>query len=141
MPVSRTRSASSAAPRRAVTGRALVLGTLVVLLVIVLASPVNRYFSSRGDVGRASAQLHSDQARYARLQNELSKWSDPGFIQQQARERLEYAMPGDTVYVVVRAGQQSQIVKTDGSASESGTAPPTWNQRLWHSVKVAGAAQ
>jgi len=141
MPLSRARPAPSAAPRRAVTGRALVLGTLVVLLVIVLASPVSRYFSSRGDVGRASAQLHSDQARYARLQNQLSQWSDPGYIQQQARERLEYAMPGDTVYVVVRAGQQSQIVKTDGSATGAGTAPPTWNQRLWHSVRVAGAAQ
>ena len=117
------------------------LGTLVVLLVIVLASPANRYFSSRGDVGRASAQLHSDQAQYARLQDQLSQWSDPGYIQQQARERLEYAMPGDTVYVVVRAGQQSQIVKTDGSTTGAGTAPPTWNQRLWHSVRVAGAAQ
>ncbi|MDT4943618.1 MAG: hypothetical protein QOH14_351, partial [Pseudonocardiales bacterium] len=30
-------------PRRAVTGRALVLGTLVVLLLVLLASPLHRY--------------------------------------------------------------------------------------------------
>jgi cell division protein FtsB len=129
-------------PRRAVTGRALVLGTLVVLLVIVLASPLNRYFGSRGDVGRASAQLHSDEQQLANLNDQLANWSDPGFIQQQARVRLEYAMPGDTVYVVVHEGQQSEIVKTDGMSHASGGPPaPTWNQRLWHSVKVAGAAQ
>ena len=81
-------------------------------------------------------------AKLALLNSELAQWSDPGFIQQQARERLEYAMPGDTVYVVVHPGQQSQIVKTDGTAAAAGgPAPPTWNQRLWHSVRVAGAAQ
>lgn len=129
-------------PRRAVTGRALVLGTLVVLLVVVLASPVNRYFGSRGDVGRAAAQLRSDEQDLATLNGQLANWSDPGYVQQQARVRLEYAMPGDTIYVVVHQGQQSAIIQTDGMAHGSGGPPaPTWNQRLWTSVKAAGAAQ
>jgi cell division protein FtsB len=123
-------------PRRAITGRALVLGTLVVLLLVVLASPLHRYFGSRSDVEHAGQQLHSDQAQLRDLQQQLDKWSDPGFIQRQARTRLQYAMPGDTVYVVVNPGQQTDIEKT----SHPDVAEPrgSWNQRLWDSVQAAG---
>ncbi len=124
------------APRRAVTGRALVLGVLVVLLVVVLASPVSRYFGSRSDVGAAATQLQQDQKQLKALQAQLAKWSDPGYVQQQARARLQWAMPGDTVYVVVGQGQKSEIAKTAG-APRSTTSGPTWNQRLWASVQAA----
>jgi hypothetical protein len=46
-------------------------------------------------------------------------------------------MPGDTVYVVVDKGQQSDIEKTAGSPGAP--APlPGWNTRLWASVLAAG---
>ncbi len=126
------------APRRAITGRALVLGTVVVLLVVLLASPLHRYFASRGDVEHASQQLHTDQALLAQLTKQRERWSDPGYIQQQARLRLQYAMPGDTVYIVTDAGQQSDIVK---SRAKTGTKPAgaTWNERLWETVQKAGS--
>jgi cell division protein FtsB len=122
--------------RRAVTGRALVLGTLVVILLVLLASPLHRYFASRGDVGHAAQQLHDDQAQLDALQKQLQRWSDPGYIQQQARQRLQFAMPGDTVYIVVNRGQQSDIEKTSGTKVAERTG--TWNQRLWDSVQAAG---
>jgi cell division protein FtsB len=122
--------------RRAVTGRALVLGAVVVLLLVLLASPLNRYVASRGDAGRAATQLQQDQQALQQLQQQQQLWSDPGYIQQQARQRLMYAMPGDTVYVVVNKGQKSDIEK---SATSVQAAPAgSWNQRLWRSVQVAG---
>jgi len=126
------------APRRAITGRALVLGTLVVLLVVLLASPLHRYFASRGDVEHASQQLRSDQSRLAELTTQRQRWGDPGYIQQQARLRLEYAMPGDTVYIVTDAGQVSDIAR---SSAKKHTKPAdgTWNQRLWETVQKAGS--
>jgi cell division protein FtsB len=123
-------------PRRAITGRALVLGTLVVLLVVLLASPLHRYFASRSDVSHAAQQLQSDQQQLAELTQQLERWGDPGFIQQQARVRLQYAMPGDTVYIVTGAGQQSDITKTNVK-KDSTKAAPTWNQRLWETVQKA----
>ncbi len=125
------------APRRAITGRALVLGTLVVLLVVLLASPLHRYFASRSDVAHASQQLESDQQQLAELTKQLQRWGDPGFIQQQARVHLQYAMPGDTVYVVTDAGQQSDITKTNVK-KDSAKSTATWNQRLWETVQKAG---
>jgi cell division protein FtsB len=123
-------------PRRAITGRALVLGTLVIVLLVLLASPLHRYFASRGDVQHARLQLQQDQHQLAELRRQQLLWSDPGFIQAQARQRLMYAMPGDTVYVVVRPGQKSTIQQT--SRTTVAKKQTTWNERLWDSVQAAG---
>jgi cell division protein FtsB len=123
--------------RLVLTGRALVLGGVIVLLVVLLASPVHRFLASRSDVSQADRQLRHDRSQLANLTKQRDKWSDPGYIQAQARTRLQYAMPGDTVYVVVHKGQRSTIEKT--AASSSRRAPgPGWNTRLWDSVRAAG---
>jgi len=113
-----------------------VLGGVVVLLVVLLASPVHRYLSSRGDVTGSAQQLRDDQQQLRDLQRQKDRWGDPGYVQQQARRRLQFAMPGDVVYVVVDKGERSEIEKTAGkpSSTSRGTA---WNTRLWNSVRAA----
>jgi cell division protein FtsB len=123
--------------RPVLTGRALVLGGIVVLLVVVLASPIQRYLGSRSAIGSAAQQLHDDRSQLAELTKQKALWSDPGYIQQQARSRLQYAMPGDTVYVVVDKGQKSDIEKSAGSTSRQASGPG-WNSRLMDSVRAAG---
>jgi cell division protein FtsB len=123
--------------RPVLTGRALVLGGIVVLLVVLLAAPIQRYLGSRSDIGAAAQQLQDDHAQLNRLTKQKALWSDPGYIQQQARERLQYAMPGDTVYVVVDKGQRSDIEKSAGSTSKQ-AAGPGWNNRLMDSIRAAG---
>jgi cell division protein FtsB len=125
-------------PRRAVTGRALVLGTVVVLLLVLLASPLNRYFGSRSEVGGAAKQLQQDQQQLARLRRQQALWSDPGYVQRQARERLQYAMPGDTVYVVADPTRKNQIAATVGASAVS-RPTRSWNTTLWNSVQRADA--
>ena len=123
-------------PRRAVTGRAIVLGTVVVLLLVLLASPLSRYFASRNDVAKAASQLHDDNARLAQLKAQQQRWGDPGYIQAQARLRLQYAMPGDTTYVVVDHGAGNEIDKTSTVAAKAAPGG-SWNTRLWDSVSRA----
>ncbi len=124
-------------PRRAITGRALVLGALVILLLVLLAAPLHRYFNSRADLSHAAQQLQDDQQQLTQLNRQYQQWSDPGYIQEQARERLQYAMPGDTVYVVVDHGAKSEIQKTE-TAPGATVAGGSWNTRLWASVEQAG---
>lgn len=131
------KTAETAKARRTITGRTLVLGTLVVLLLVLLASPLNRYFGSRNDVNQAAQQLQQDREQLAELKHQLAQWSDPGYLQQQARHRLQYAMPGDTVYVVVDHGAKTQIEATR-NAGAGKQAAGTWNTKLWTSVKRAG---
>ena len=122
-------------PRRAVTGRAIVLGTVVIVLLVLLASPLSRYFNSRSDLAQARQQLQSDQEQMQHLTQLKAQWSDPGYVQQQARARLQYAMPGDTVYVVVDKGARSDIEKTAGTTAAASTG--SWNTRIWTSVQRA----
>lgn len=129
-----TRRKQSARP--ILTGRALVLGAIALLLIMLLAAPVHRYLVSRGQVGAAASKLHDDRVQLGKLTKQQALWSDPGFVQRQARVRLQFAMPGDTVYVVVDKGQRSTIARTSGvrATQPRGTG---WNTRLWASVRAA----
>jgi cell division protein FtsB len=138
-----TRTTGNAAPprgpRRAVTGRALVLGTVVILLLVLLASPLSRYFASRGALSDSAGQLNRDKARLGELRDDIARWGEPGYIQAQARMRLQYAMPGDTVYVTVNRGQRNDIARTSGTHHPSPHGG--WNTALWDSVEHADDAQ
>lgn len=123
--------------RPALTGRALGLGALVVLLVLVLASPVHRYLASRSDVNSAAQKLQDDRAKLADLGKQKAQYGDPGYIQRQARKRLQYAMPGDTVYVVVDKGARTEIEKTRQGSAPHRVEGRSWNQRVWNSIRAA----
>jgi cell division protein FtsB len=127
-------------PRRAVTGRAILLGTLVVLLLVLLASPLNRYFASRSALNSQAQQLQTDRQQLTELTKQLARWSDPGYIERQARTRLQYAMPGDTTYVVVDHGQVNEIDRTAGTSRHVDTGA-TWNAKLWDSIARADATK
>ncbi|WP_375487390.1 septum formation initiator family protein [uncultured Jatrophihabitans sp.] len=124
--------------RPVLTGRALVLGAVLVLLVVVLAAPITRYLGSRGDVGHAASQLHQDRSELRALTRQQQRLDDPGYIQQQARDRLQYAMPGDTVYVVVDKGAKSDLAASSGHGTSKPARGRTWNNRIWASVRSAG---
>ena len=134
----RGRAASrSAGARPALTGRALFLGVLVVLLVVVLAAPINRYLGSRSDVAHSAQQLHGDRAERAHLKAQKARYADPGYIEQQARIRLQYAMPGDRVYVVTRDGQPSAIESSTDTSATRARPGQAWTSRLWNSIRAA----
>jgi cell division protein FtsB len=125
-------------PRRAITGRALVLGAVLVLLTVVLAPPLHRYLAARGAMQQAERQRGEDQQQLAELRQQLAQWDDPAYIEQQARDRLQYAMPGDTVYVVVRPGEKTGVGGQQQRDTEAVQIPGgTWNERLWGSVLTA----
>jgi cell division protein FtsB len=127
-------------PRRAITGRAIVLGMLIVLLLVLLASPLNRYFASRSALNGAAQQLQSDKHQLGELKKQIAQWSDPGYIERQARTRLQYAMPGDTTYIVVDHGQANEIDRTAGTPRSAGSGT-TWNAKLWDSIARADASK
>ena len=128
----------SAPARRPVTGRALVLGAVVVFLVVLLAAPLHRYLAARSGAQQAAQQKLQSEQQLRQLQQLDGQLSDPAYIAQQARIRLQYAMPGDTVYVVVQPGQQDDLNQTAKGTTAPTKAPGnTWNKRLWGSVQAA----
>ena len=121
--------------RQGLTGRAIALAAVLILLAVVLAPPAHRYLAARNSLSQAEHQRQDDQKQLADLKRQLAQWDDPAYIEAQARSRLQYAMPGDTVYIVIGPGHKTGL--DDGAANQQVAQPPTWNQKLWQSVQVA----
>jgi cell division protein FtsL len=127
--------------RRGITGRALVLGAVLVLLLVVLAAPVHRYLATRSALTQADRERKANQTELVQLQQQVAQWNDPAYIAQQARARLQFAMPGDTVYVVV-APNAKPVTGTPAPRDSTATRVPgdSWNERLWGSIRTADSA-
>jgi len=121
------------------TGRAAVLGLVACALILSLAYPAKEFLAQRGEIGRLQQQQREAQARVAALEERRRQLSDPAYVRAQARERLHYVLPGETVYVVV---------PPSGGSSAGGEAPDvpvvgrdgSWYGRLWETVRAADGA-
>ena len=86
----------TAARRRPLfTGRAVLLGALVLLLALTLAGPVRQYLAGRAELVELAAEGRALDQRAEELQRELERQDDPAYVERQARERLTYVLPGD----------------------------------------------
>ena len=124
------------------TGRALVLGAVLVLLALVLASPLQRYLRQRDALAQARHQQVSVSAQVAQLARLKAQWADPSYIEQQARARLQYARPGDTVYVVIGPHSATgDAAANQATPATSTSGQSTWQTRAWTSLQVADAGR
>ena len=74
-------------------------------MALVLASPLQRYLQGRSDLNQviaAAARHHSAGGGAAPAAG--AQWNDPAFVERQARARLQFARPGDRVFVVLMPG-------------------------------------
>ena len=126
--------------RSNLTGRAAVLALVVCLLAISLAYPLREYLAQRGDIAGYRDKVTEQEARVAELRRLHARWSDPAYVEAQARERLHYVMPGETSYVVLEA---DDTPAPDGAVepATAAAARSPWFTDLWRSVEVAGGTQ
>ncbi len=128
---------SAAARRRPLfTGRAALLGGLVLLLALTLAGPMRQYLAGRAELVRLAAEGRELDQRVEDLQAQVARQSDPVYTARQARERLTYVLPGDRLIVVV----DGEAVEGDaGTLADAATAdePLPWYEGLMESLAVA----
>ena len=134
-----TRSAArSTTPRRGpgFTGRAVLLGALVLLLALTLAGPLRQYVAGRQELAELAAEHDELTRRAADLQAQLDRQSDPAYIAQQARERLTYVLPGDRLVIVGDAGDPGDSAAAPTSGTGRQDSVP-WYEGLLGSVAAA----
>jgi cell division protein FtsB len=127
------------------TVRLLVLGVVVLLAFVLLLPTVRGAVQQQAQIDRLQAELDAHESERAELQDELDRWDDRSYVIQQARSRLNYVVPGDTVWRVVDA----QEIEGDPAAEAQADAGPTvaaaptgapWYEGLWESVQVTDRA-
>ncbi|MGO1858741.1 FtsB family cell division protein [Ancrocorticia populi] len=117
--------------------------TFVVAIVIVWPT-VARYYSSQRELAAARAELTTTEEHIEELQTELDLWNDDDFVRSQARERLGYVMPGQTLYVVKDPGAgtaQDQRDERIAEVNRNRRAATPWYVTMWDSVSVAGQTE
>ena len=93
-------------------------------------------------VGQQIADLQAsiDQAQQDvdDLNAQVARWSDPAYIQAQARERLYYILPGDISYLIVGQPQEQSGQGDLPISDEIQTTQTDWIGGLLGSVYTAG---
>jgi cell division protein FtsB len=87
--------------RARVTGRAIVLGALVVALLLAAVYPLQTYLAQRDRIDLLRQQTTQLQLENRRLANRIEQLRDPTYLERYARECLGMIRPGETAVVIV----------------------------------------
>ena len=127
-------------PRASLTGRAIALAVVILILVISYASSLRVYFAQAHEIAETKVEIAQRQQAIEELQSERSRWDNPDYVRAQARERLGWVVPGEIGYRVVDANGKPLGGGEEIDPGSSGVAPPSksaWWTKLQESVKAA----
>ena len=132
----RTSTSAAVRKRPLFTGRAVLLGALVLLLALTLAGPLRQFLAGRAELVQLAAEGEALDRRAAELEAQLERQADPAFTEREARERLTYVLPGDRLIMVVDGrtveGEDGEPVELTGPAEQR-----TWYEGLMESLDEA----
>ena len=148
-PVRRSRAAlpqreaavgAAAARRRrtTLTARAAVLAVALASVALAIALPFKIWLAQRGEIATLQAQTRAQQQHVAALQHQQQQWQDPAYVEQQARLRLHYVLPGEKAYIVL--GRARPKATKAGPARSGPAVTGAWYSRLWQTVELAGTS-
>ncbi len=112
------------------TGRAAVLAIVLCGIALSLAYPVREYISQRRQIDQLLAQGSQIRHREQQLETERRLLHSPGYIEQQARDRLHMCLPTQMCYEIIGPTRKAKRL-----AARVAAAP--WYARLWSSVQQA----
>ncbi len=124
-----------------VSWRALMLLSALAVAFVLLAPTMQYYLRQQALESAVNEEVAAAEARAADLEREIARWSDPAFVETQARQRLGYVMPGQQIYKVVDpevvVGEEEQA-EFEAQRDVRRAPPGPWYGQLLDSVKLAG---
>ncbi|MEV7660404.1 septum formation initiator family protein [Paenarthrobacter sp. NPDC089316] len=123
-------------PAKAFSGRMLALAVVMIAITILLAPTVKIFLEKRSEISALEAEIASRKAEQTELNKQISRWQDPNYVKQQARDRINMVMPGETGYWVF--GGEDAAGTPGGRTGSGSTANPEnlpWVDALWESIR------
>lgn len=123
------------------SGFTVLMLMLVILAVIVLAPNLRILIEQRQQIAALQSAVDETKQSVDDLNEDVARWSDPAYIEAQARERLFYVFPGDVSYLVV--GEAEGTTTSDGQpiSTQIQTTQVDWLRTLLSSVYTAGLTE
>lgn len=88
------------------SGFSFVMLGILIVAVIVLAPGLRVLVEQQQQIAALEQAVADQRAEVGQLQEQLDRWSDPAYVVTQARERLLFAYPGESSYLVIAAPDQ-----------------------------------
>lgn len=123
-------------PAKAFSGRLLALGVVMIAITIMLAPTVKIFLDKRAEIAGLQADIAAQQSKQNDLKHQVSRWQDPNYVKQQARDRINMVMPGETGYWVF--GSDLPAGQSGGAAGAPTAQDPAnlpWVDSLWESIR------
>ena len=123
------------------SGFAFTVLALVIVAVIVLSPGLRILVEQRQQIANLTASVEAGTTAVSTYQSDVARWSDPAYIEAQARQKLYYIFPGDRTYLVVDDG--ATIETSDGQPISDSiqSLQVDWVQSLVSSLYTAGLTE
>ncbi|MGP9537399.1 FtsB family cell division protein [Brachybacterium sp. AOP43-C2-M15] len=121
-------------PGITITRRPLALVALVVIALAALVPTVNSYVAQRQQLADLRAQVSQQEQQVEDLRTQVARWEDPAYVAARARERLLFAMPGETQYRLTDTSGED-VPLTEAQRAEEAAKEGEWFSTLWESVE------
>lgn len=105
--------------------------------IILIGSPLQKYFSQRAQINALQTQVDSSRKALEEARKELELWNDPNYIKSQARARLHFVLPGERQYILTN----EITLEGEDNSNDVATNIPIgvpWYTRLIATVTEAG---
>ena len=119
--------------------RGAVLLSIAVFLAVLLGSTVAAWFHQRSEIAALRDQVAAQEQDVADLRAERERWSDPAYVEQQARQRLKFVRPGERSYTVLDPVPESGTDEIAAADVVQPRANLPWFETIWESARTADA--
>lgn len=117
----------------------MILLLVIGALVISFGSSLRAYLRQSDQIHQLQAQIANAQASIAASKQQQRRWQDPSYIEQQARLRFGWVMPGQTPYVVLGSDGQplNSKAELDAQPPSVSATPVSWWSKEASSLQAA----
>jgi hypothetical protein len=115
-----------------------VLGAVGIVLALLILPYFQKWLVQRSEIESARAQVAQAQREVAGLETQRARWQDDDYVMAQARDRLNYVLPGEIGLVVSDPEPPTAVTKDPDTvnARKPGDDQP-WFADVWHSALVS----
>ncbi|MDD7466105.1 MAG: septum formation initiator family protein [Actinomycetaceae bacterium] len=120
--------------------RMLAILAFAAIAVLIVSTPMRAFIGQQEQLRALNDELAARKAHIEQLQDSIALWNDPEYVQSQARQRLGYVMPGQTLYYVTGKQAQSAVSGEQriAQANRERRAATPFYMTMWDSIAVAG---
>jgi cell division protein FtsB len=119
------------------SGFAVMVLALLVAGVVILAPSLRVLAEQQQEIAELRETLAQAQQDVVDLEEQRNRWSDPAFVETQARERLMFVYPGDITYLVIDDLDDEENLDEGAISTEIVQAASDWRSALLGSYLVA----